>query len=89
MRGVITRFFTFDALNVIPEVYYALFIIWAFLIIISWFSIFSQKMNLPAKLLWLVIVTAIPVLGMAIYCVFCLYTADYAYLKRFGLAGRG
>ncbi len=89
MRGVIIRFFTFDALNVIPEVYYALLIIGAFLIIISWFSIFSQKISLPAKLIWLAIVTLIPIAGMVVYCVYCLFIADYAYLKRFGLAGRG
>jgi hypothetical protein len=88
MRGVIIRFFKFDALNTIPEVYVFAAMIYVALVTITWFSVFSLKVGKFAKLFWIVVVTFIPIVGIAIYCVFCLYKADYSYLKRFGMMGR-
>jgi len=87
MRGVITRFFNFQALNTIPEVYVYALVILAVLVIITWFSIFSQNFGLGAKTFWLMVVTYLPIFGIVIYCVFCLIRADYSYLRRFGIGG--
>lgn len=87
MRGVIIRFLKFDALNAIPEVYAFAAMIYVALVVITWFSVFSLKVGKFAKFFWIVVVTFIPIAGIAIYCVFCLYRADYSYLKRFGLMG--
>jgi len=84
MRGVITRFFNFDALNVIPEVYTYAIIILVVLVFITWISIYSQQFGLAPKIFWLMTVTYIPIVGIAIYCVFCLLRADYPFLKRLG-----
>lgn len=88
MRGVITRFFKFDALNAIPEVYTYALVIYVALIIITWFSIRSMELHWLSKFAWFVVVTFVPIIGPAVYCVYCLFKADYSYLKRFGLAGR-
>jgi len=87
MRGVITRFFKFDALNAIPEVYNYLLLIYAALVIITWFSIRSQEMHWLGKSFWFLVVTFIPIVGSAAYAVYCLFKADYSYLKRFGVGG--
>ncbi|MCF6312330.1 MAG: PLDc N-terminal domain-containing protein [Verrucomicrobiales bacterium] len=85
MRGVVIRFFKFDALNAIPEVYTFAYLIYGALVIITWFSIRSQEMRWVGKFIWFAVVTFIPIAGPALYSVFCLYKADYSYLRRFGV----
>lgn len=85
MSDVLTRFFALEALNVIPEVYVALAGIWLWILIVNFFSIASQEIPSWAKLFWLLVVTALPVVGVFLYCLYCLSRADYSYLHQLGL----
>jgi hypothetical protein len=38
------------------------------------------------KAFWILLVAAVPGAGFFLYLVFCLFTADYSFLERFGLA---
>lgn len=85
MSDVLTRFFALDALNVIPEVYVALAAIWLWILIVNFISISSQEIPSWAKVLWVLIVSGLPVAGVFFYCLFCLLRADYSYLHQLGL----
>jgi hypothetical protein len=85
MSDVLTRFFALEALNVIPEVYVALAGIWLWILIVNFFSIAGQQIPPWAKLIWVLVVTLLPILGVFLYCLFCLLRADYSYLHQLGL----
>ena len=84
MRDVVVRFFTLDALNVIPELYVVLGAIWLWILCVTWSSISSQAIPLWAKLFWALVVVSIPIAGVFLYTVFCLFRADYSYLQQMG-----
>jgi len=83
MRDVIVNLLTFNPLNLSTLVYGALAGLWVFLLIISMFSIASQSMHLVAKLVWALMVVAVPVIGLFCYALFCLFSADHSWAKRF------
>jgi hypothetical protein len=85
MIQVLINFFSFNALNTPPEVYAALGSVWLLLLLAGMASVFSQNFGIWLKLLWLLLMITIPVGGLFLYSVFCLATADYSFLKMFGL----
>lgn len=86
MRIVITRFITFNAENVTQEVLWALAMVYFVLVTVTVFSILKDTGSAGMKMAWILLVLAAPVLGMAIYCVRSLFSADYQFLKQFGIA---
>jgi len=90
MRDVITRFFTLEALNVTPEVYVGLLGLWVLVTLIGLASALSQPIHPAGRLFWALVIIALPLLGLAVYCLFCLTRADYTFVKRlgFGLASK-
>ncbi|MBN8418619.1 MAG: PLDc_N domain-containing protein [Verrucomicrobia bacterium] len=88
MRYALTHFLTFSPETVTEEVYWALAGIYAVLVVVSASSIFSLKSNFGVKLAWFVLIVALPVIGMTIYCVRCLIFADYSLAKQFGFGFR-
>lgn len=83
MLTSLIKFFTFAPDNVSKEVYWALGVIYLFLIIATMLSIQKNIRNLATKLAWMLLITVVPVIGIAVYCIRCLALADFSFLKQF------
>ena len=86
MREALTNFIGLHPQNVIEPLYWLLALGWALFLFTTLQSILSQRMGKIWKAFWILAVVAAPVVGMFAYLVFCLFTADYTFLERFGLS---
>ncbi|WP_395747314.1 PLD nuclease N-terminal domain-containing protein [Prosthecobacter sp.] len=85
MRYALTKFLTFSPENVSVEIYWALGFIYLALVVTTLLSVFSLRSRPLSKAAWCIIILALPVAGMALHCLRCLLTADYQFLKQYGL----
>jgi len=60
--------------------------IYTMLVIATIMSVFAVKTGFGARLAWSLLILCLPVLGIALHCFACLYSADYNFLKQFGFA---
>ncbi|WP_397381976.1 hypothetical protein [Prosthecobacter sp.] len=84
MRYALIHFLMFSPETVTQEIYWALAGIYAVLLFVSATSIFSLHSNFWVKLAWFVLIVALPVIGMTLYCIRCMIYADYSLAKQFG-----
>jgi len=85
MIQAIINFCTFNALNTPREVYFGLAMAWLLLLGAGIASVISRKGQLWLKLVWMLVLVGLPVVGLFVYCLVCVLTADYSFLKLFGL----
>lgn len=85
MLYVISKLILFSPENVSEEVYWALAGIYMLLWFVTIFSVLSKRKTVPARLAWFMLITFLPVLGIAAHCITCLIGADYQFLKQFGV----
>lgn len=85
MRATILRFFSFDAHNVTTEVYFAMLGIYFALLVVTLLSIRQQRLSAARTISWALVVIAVPIGGIALYCFACLATADISFLQSMGL----
>ncbi len=85
MLQVLINFVTFHALNTPPEVYVGLAIAWLLLLIAGFASVINRSSSMVAKVLWLLVIVGLPIIGLLVYCFWCVVSADFAFLKMFGL----
>ena len=85
MRYAITNFFSLSPENVSEDVFWALGAIYGLLVIVSLMSVVSKSASVGSALLWFILVLFVPVVGIAAHCVRCLFSADYGFLKQFGI----
>jgi hypothetical protein len=85
MRTVLQRFLTFNAENVVPEIYWALGLVYVILLAVAISSL--VKSQISGKLAWLLLLLFVPIFGMYIYTLWALARADYSFLARFGFNG--
>ena len=71
--------------TVSEEVYWALAGIYLMLWVAAVTSILSKGLSPMGKVVWLMLITFLPALGIALHCLACILTADYRFLKQFGL----
>jgi hypothetical protein len=88
MVQAIINFLTFNALNTPPEIYYGLAFVWLLLLGAGIASVLSRQGRIWLKLLWLLVLIGLPVVGLLIYSIVCVITADYGFLRLFGLHRR-
>lgn len=86
MRLVIHRFLSLHAENVAPEIYWALGCVYLILIAVSLESL--RRSQVRFKLAWAMLLLFIPLLGMYLYALRSLFSADFSFLKRFGFGLR-
>lgn len=86
MREIIIRFVQFRPLNEHPMIYAGLGFVWFTLIVVTMFSIRSQTVTPAARWTWLLIIIALPIVGLGAYLIWCLFRVDYPFLTFF--AGR-
>ncbi|MBL9114511.1 MAG: hypothetical protein JNJ83_05850 [Verrucomicrobiaceae bacterium] len=87
MLQVLFNFLSTRALNSSPEAYLGLGIVWATLLVAGIMSILSRHWGWGVKVAWLIAIM-VPIAGLAAYCVFSLFIADYSFLKMFGVGTR-
>jgi hypothetical protein len=81
MRDTLVRFFTIDPLNEQPLIYWGLAVVWLVLVGNCIASLRVQPISVAARWLWAFLIIALPIIGMALYLLRCLFKADYSFLK--------
>lgn len=81
MRGIVTHFLRLEVLNLHPMVYWGLAGVWLLLLLAAIASVRSLKISTAAKIVWLSLILALPILGLAIYALRCLACAKWEVLK--------
>ncbi len=81
MRETLLRFITIQPLNDHDIIAWALALIWLLLIFNCVASLRQQPITSKARLVWAVGIVCAPILGMAAYLTYCLFKADYSFLK--------
>lgn len=85
MLQVLINFATLNALNSPPEVYIGLAAIWVLLLSAGIASVVSRARSAWVAAVWIVFILIVPIAGLFVYCVWCMLSADYSFLKMFGL----
>ena len=85
MSQVIINFLTLNALNTAAEVYFGLALAWLLLLGAGVASVLSCRGSVWLKLFWMLVIIGFPIVGLSVYCFICVLTADYGFLKLFGL----
>ena len=89
MRTTIVNFLTFEALNVIPAIYWILVGVYAALLLVTFWSIWSTGLTkAPARVFWSFLVLCLPLAGMYLYSFFCLARSDLSPLRQIGIVKR-
>ena len=85
MLQVLINFFTLNALNTPSDVYLGLAAIWVLLLTAGIASVVSRARSAWTAAVWIVLMLGLPIVGMFVYCVWCMMSADYFFLKMIGL----
>jgi hypothetical protein len=88
MIQAIIKLLLLSPVTVSEEVLWALAGIYLMFWVAAVFSISSVTLSPMGKVVWLMLVTLLPVLGIALHCFACLYRADYQFLKQYGLVAQ-
>lgn len=80
MRAVVINFFRLEILNLHPMIYWGLGAVWLLLLISAFMSVRNQSMHTVAKFAWVLVILALPILGLAAYAILCLFTANWQIL---------
>lgn len=83
MRDVLTNLLKLQPQNLIPGVNYIAVFIWLMVVGCSLFSIRSQKFGAIAKIFWGLVVVGIPMVGLLIYCAYCLTKVEFTLFPSF------
>ena len=86
MRDVVTNALTLSPQNFSVEVAWALGIIYGAMWLVTMTSVIQQSFGVASKIAWVIIVTAVPIVGMVFYSARCLLSADFGFLKQLGFA---
>lgn len=81
MRAAVFNFIKGDVLVDHPAVYWGLLVIWIVLITAAFLSLRQQAWGIAAKAIAFVFILGIPILGLSVYALICLFTADWSFLK--------
>ena len=82
MVEVVVRFLNRDVMNFHPAIPWGIVGVWILLLVSFVSSIRSQeKMTLGAKWTWFLLVFLLPILGLFLYSVRCLFKGDWSFLK--------
>lgn len=86
MLQVIINLLTLKALSTSAEVYAGLAAVWLLMLAAGIASVISRTWSPALKFFWCLILLVLPVAGMTVYCLWCLFIADYSFLKVLGLS---
>lgn len=81
MLQIVIRFFTLDVITPHPAIYLGLFAVWVILLVAAGLSILAQKISTAWKAFWFLLVVLVPIAGLAVYALRCLFQGDWSFLK--------
>lgn len=81
MSSLVINIFRFEILNMHPAVYWGLGVIWLMMVVSAIMSVRSLPISEVKKFVWLLVIIAVPILGMAVYAFRCLLSANWDTLK--------
>ena len=81
MRNIVINFLSLDIKSVHPVVFWGLAIIWVLVLVSAFMSVRSLPTKTLVKVVWFVLIIAIPVLGLGIYALRCLVSANWQMFK--------
>ena len=76
MIQLVLRFLTFNAQNLIPEVWVILVVLWVGLVFFSVTSVVSLNISASGKVFWLALIVILPIFGLFIYCIRCIIRSE-------------
>lgn len=62
--------------------------IWITMVILGLWSVFSSPRHLGVKFLWSLLILGIPLAGLLLYSLSCLFAADWAIITQMGFFSR-
>lgn len=77
MSGIVINFLRMEVLNMHPAIYLGIAGAWVLLLFSAFMSLRSLSINTWAKVLWLLIIIALPVLGLFLYALRCLCMSNW------------
>jgi hypothetical protein len=83
MLQVAIRFLTFDVISEHPVVYWGLAVVWLILLLAAVSSLRSLEISFGAKTAWMLLILLVPLVGLGIYALRCLFLGDWSFLKPF------
>lgn len=81
MLQIVIRFLTFDVISEHWAVYWGLLAVWLMLLIAAFSSIRTLEIAGSAKVLWILFILLVPIFGLGIYALRCLFMGDWEFLK--------
>ncbi len=82
MRETIIRFLLIEPINDHPLVLWGMVVVWLVMIVACVMSLRQQfGMTRAARLGWVLLIVCLPIVGMALYLVRCVFRADYSFMK--------
>ncbi len=77
MKGIFIHFFKLEILNLHPMIYWAVAAVWLLLLISAVNSIRTISLSIGAKMVWLLLIFFLPVVGLALYALRCLFKTNW------------
>jgi hypothetical protein len=81
MRETLFRFFTLEPMNANPMILWIMAGIWVLLVVNCITSLRHLTIGVGARWAWLLIIVLLPIVGMTLYLLRCIFRADYSFLK--------
>lgn len=81
MFEVVLRLFTLQAISVHPMIYWGMGVVWVAMLLATWSSIKGLPVSAGRRWFWLLLVVLVPIVGLFLYLMRCLVTADYGFMK--------
>ena len=84
MRDTIVRFLTLNVQSEIPYIYVAMACVWVVMVVAAGFSLRSQTFRARWKFAWMALILILPLVGMSLYAIFCIFRSDFSVLNQLG-----
>lgn len=81
MSSLVINIFRFEILNMHPAVYWGLGAIWLMMLVSAIMSVRSLQISAGKQFVWILLLIAVPILGLAVYAFRCLFSANWDTLK--------
>lgn len=82
--SLIRNFLTFKLITITPSGYWMLAAVWCVLVFAAFWSLRSRPITTLNKILWSIAILCLPVAGLSLYSLACLWNADWEVARRMG-----
>lgn len=86
--GLLFKFLFLNIVTVTETHRYILLGIWGILVLLGLWSVYSSAWKSWARVAWTLLIVLVPIVGLFLYVVACLLTAEWELLKQMGFFSR-